>query len=71
MTFDEWWAKQPKDPTEPITPRMAWDASRKDAFAIAAEHARSHGKTLAAINDNEAMEFAGKAIGDSISPLTK
>lgn len=27
MTFEEWWAAQPKDPTKPITPRMVWDAA--------------------------------------------
>lgn len=27
MTFDEWWALQPKDPTKPIDPRMAWEAA--------------------------------------------
>ena len=27
MTFDEWWARQPKDPTQPIGPRMAWNAA--------------------------------------------
>lgn len=29
MDFDKWWAQQPKDPTKPITPRMAWDAATK------------------------------------------
>jgi len=24
--FEKWWARQQKDPTKPITPRMAWDA---------------------------------------------
>ena len=27
MNFDEWWGRQPKGPTRPITPRMAWDAA--------------------------------------------
>ena len=25
--FYEWWAKQPKDPTKPISPREAWNAA--------------------------------------------
>lgn len=29
MTFDEWWAKQPKDPTKPISLREAWEAAEK------------------------------------------
>ena len=27
MTFEEWWAKQPKDPTKHISPREAWKAA--------------------------------------------
>lgn len=27
MDFNEWWEQQPKDPTKPITPRMAWNAA--------------------------------------------
>lgn len=33
MTFDEWWEQQQKDPTEPITPRMAWDAAIAESAA--------------------------------------
>ena len=29
MDFNEWWAQQPKDPTKPITPRMAWEAATR------------------------------------------
>lgn len=27
MEFNEWWSRQPKDPTKPITPKMVWDAA--------------------------------------------
>lgn len=31
MTFDEWWARQPKCATKPIDPRMAWEAAEHQA----------------------------------------
>lgn len=73
MTFDEWFQSKQGEPYDSmyVFAKDAWAAARKDAFAVAAEHAKRHGKTLSVINDNEAMEFAGKAIGDSIFPLSK
>ena len=37
MTFDEWWAKQPKDPTRPVDPRMAWEAATLEERAACAD----------------------------------
>ena len=68
MTFDEWFQSKQGEPYDSmyVFAKDAWNAARKDAFQRAAERARDLGKELAELNDDDAMAFAGKTIGDSI-----
>jgi hypothetical protein len=66
MTFEEWWAQQPKDVTRPIGPREAWEAATAIERMACADLCQRAGDTFLAqerfMPDNQKAD-AGQVAG--------